>query len=139
MLLQILCFASFLFLQNCRNYFTVMSATVHKVKVVATKPFEGQKPGTSGLRKPVPTFQKAHYTENFIQSCLDGAFPNILNPTKTPPSPPPDSIALLVGGDGRLLTSETTQLICSIAAANGVFLLLLSYLHSELTRITTPN
>jgi phosphoglucomutase len=97
-----------------------MSATVHKLKVVGTKPFEGQKPGTSGLRKPVPTFQKAHYTENFIQSCLDGAFPNILNPTTTPPSPPPDSIALVVGGDGRLLTSETTQLICSIAAANGI-------------------
>ena len=120
--------------------FSAMSATVHKVKVVSTKPFEGQKPGTSGLRKPVPTFQKAHYTENFVQSCLDGAFPNILNPTTLPPSPPPDSIALVVGGDGRLLTTETTQLICSIAAANGVykqyFCFCFSYLPAKLTRIT---
>ncbi|TMS35875.1 hypothetical protein L596_003171 [Steinernema carpocapsae] len=85
-----------------------MSASV-KVTEVPTKPFNGQKPGTSGLRKRVPEFQQEHYTENFIQCVLDGG----LGDQKV-------GSVLIVGGDGRYLSPEVTNVIIKIAAANGV-------------------
>ncbi len=74
--------------------------------IVETKPFNGQKPGTSGLRKKVPVFQQKHYTENFIQSifnALDGY----------------DGKTLVIGGDGRYHNHEVIQTAIRMAAANG--------------------
>lgn len=74
-------------------------------RVVSTKPFEGQKPGTSGLRKPVPTFQQPGYTENFVQAILDSIS---------------DKKVLVVGGDGRYFSKPAIKIILQICAANKV-------------------
>ncbi|KJH50434.1 phosphoglucomutase/phosphomannomutase, alpha/beta/alpha domain II [Dictyocaulus viviparus] len=79
------------------------------VQMVPTKPFQGQKPGTSGLRKRVSEFQQEHYTENFVQAVLDGG----LGSRKK-------GSVLVVGGDGRFLCLESVNVIIKIAAANGV-------------------
>ena len=76
-------------------------------RLVPTTPFSDQKPGTSGLRKRTTVFQTPHYLENFVQALLDVA---ALTPEST----------LIVGGDGRFLNREATQIIIRMAAANGV-------------------
>jgi phosphoglucomutase len=76
-------------------------------RTVATTPFEGQTPGTSGLRKKVTVFQQPHYLENFVQSTFDAV---ALPPGAT----------LVVGGDGRFYNKEAIQTVLRMAAANGV-------------------
>ena len=76
------------------------------IRSIATKPFDGQKPGTSGLRKKVPVFQQAHYLENFVQAIFD---------TLDLPVAP----SLVVGGDGRFHNRTAIQTVLKIAAANG--------------------
>ncbi|MDH2917381.1 MAG: alpha-D-glucose phosphate-specific phosphoglucomutase [Gallionella sp.] len=76
------------------------------IRTVTTQPFSDQKPGTSGLRKKVPTFQKQHYLENFVQSIFDSISP-------------PSGATLVVGGDGRFFNREAIQTILKMAAANG--------------------
>lgn len=83
------------------------------LRVVATAPFEGQKPGTSGLRKKVKVFAEKNYTENFVQCILDSVGESIKGST------------LVVGGDGRYFLKEAIDLIVRIAAANGVSRLLI--------------
>lgn len=80
-----------------------------EIEKIITKPYEGQKPGTSGLRKRVKVFQQPHYTENFIQSTLS-AIPNngVIGST------------LVVGGDGRFYCTTATQIIIKLAYANKV-------------------
>ena len=76
---------------------------------VTTTPFEGQKPGTSGLRKHVPVFKdQANYTENFVQCTLSAMGEKLKGST------------LVVGGDGRYYMKEAVAIIIRMAAANGV-------------------
>lgn len=77
-------------------------------QTVLTKPFQDQKPGTSGLRKKVQVFQQPNYTENFIQAILD-AIPEGKNGS-----------TLVIGGDGRYYNDTVIQLIIKISAANGI-------------------
>ncbi|PTV96937.1 phosphoglucomutase [Rhodobacter aestuarii] len=72
----------------------------------ATQPFEGQKPGTSGLRKKTPIFMQPGYLENFVQSTFD-AIDGVVGKT------------LVLGGDGRYFGAEAAQCILKMAAANG--------------------
>lgn len=76
------------------------------IKTIPTKPFDGQKPGTSGLRKKVTVFQQPHYLENFVQSIFN-ALENFTGKT------------LVVGGDGRYYNETAIQTILKMAAANG--------------------
>ena len=71
-----------------------------------TTPFDGQKPGTSGLRKKVRVFQQPNYAENFVQSVFDVA-------------ERPAASTLVIGGDGRYHNRTVIQQTIRIAAANG--------------------
>ncbi len=76
------------------------------IQTHATTPFDGQKPGTSGLRKKVRVFQQVNYAANFIQSVFDVV-------------PRPEAATLVLGGDGRFYNRTVIQLAIRIAAANG--------------------
>lgn len=83
---------------------------------VDTKPIEGMRPGTSGLRKKVEVWQAVdeankHYVENFIQSLVDTAVDNN-------EGSPLDT--LIVAGDGRYFNNEAIQIIVKVLAGNGV-------------------
>jgi phosphoglucomutase len=71
-----------------------------------SKPFAGQKPGTSGLRKKVREFARPGYAENFIQAVFDTV------------ERAGDS-TLVIGGDGRYHNRAVIQQALRMAAANG--------------------
>jgi len=76
------------------------------IQTIITTAFDGQKPGTSGLRKKVTVFQQPHYLENFVQSIFD-SLQDFQGKT------------LVVGGDGRFYNTTAIQIILKMAAANG--------------------
>ena len=77
------------------------------IQTVATAPFPGQRPGTSGLRKKVTEFQQAGYLENFVEAIFltlgEGS-----------------GRTLVVGGDGRYFNRAAVQTILRMAAAHGI-------------------
>ncbi len=77
-----------------------------KIVVVPTKPIQGQRPGTSGLRKLVSVVKQEHFLENFVQAIFDTVHP--------------EGQVLVIGGDGRYYNTEAIELICRMAAANKV-------------------
>ena len=76
------------------------------VLTISTQPIEGQKPGTSGLRKKTRVFMEPGFLENYVQSIFDG-IGGVKGKT------------LIVGGDGRYFNDTAIQIILRMAAANG--------------------
>jgi phosphoglucomutase len=77
------------------------------IRTVATTPFVGQRPGTSGLRKKVTEFQQPGYLENFVEAIFE-----TLGECA--------GITLVLGGDGRFFNRTAIQVILRMAAAHGV-------------------
>jgi len=77
------------------------------INTVATTPFAGQRPGTSGLRKKVTEFQQPGYLENFVEAIFL-TLGDLSGQT------------LVLGGDGRYFNRNAIQTILHMAAAHGV-------------------
>ena len=80
-----------------------------EICTIPTKPIEGQKTGTSGLRKKVALIESTpHYIENWLQSlmtALEGA---------------EKGQTFIIGGDGRYLNNEAMIAAIEILLAHGV-------------------
>lgn len=81
--------------------------STNQIETVETTPFEGQKPGTSGLRKKVPVFARPHYLENFVAAIFT-AVPGLAGAT------------LVLGGDGRYGNERAVETIIELAAGHGI-------------------
>ena len=75
-------------------------------QIVQTTPIEGQKPGTSGLRKKTAVFRTPGFLENFVQCVFDG-------------TGGAKGKTYVLGGDGRFFNAEAIGIIIRMAAANG--------------------
>ena len=71
------------------------------VKTVTTTPIDGQKPGTSGLRKKTAVFMEPGFLENYVQAIFDGI-------------DGVDGKTLVLGGDGRYFNERASQSILKI-------------------------
>lgn len=76
-------------------------------RIVATRGYDDQRPGTAGLRKKVTVFQQPGYLECFLQAVLVAGGPF-------------EGKTLVAGGDGRYFNREALQRLAGIAAGNGV-------------------
>lgn len=74
-----------------------------------TSPYDGQKPGTSGLRKKVTVFKQQNYLHNFVQATFDALSVEKIKGSR-----------IVVSGDGRYFSEDAIQIIIKMAAANGV-------------------
>jgi phosphoglucomutase len=80
-----------------------------QIDIISTSPIEGQKTGTSGLRKKVRHIQSHPlYIENWIQSLM-----NALDNSQ-------DGSTFVVGGDGRYMNETAVIAVIEILAANGI-------------------
>ncbi|MDH4275464.1 MAG: alpha-D-glucose phosphate-specific phosphoglucomutase, partial [Gammaproteobacteria bacterium] len=79
------------------------------MKIISSVPphYADQRPGTSGLRKSVRTFQQTAYLEHFIQAIFN-AVSSLRGGT------------LVVGGDGRYYNDVAIQTLLRMAAAHGI-------------------
>ena len=77
---------------------------------VPTKPFDGQRPGTSGLRKKTRVFMQPNYLQNAVQSVF-----NVIRETAGDFG----QHMLVIGGDGRYYNREGIKIIINMAVANG--------------------
>jgi phosphoglucomutase len=84
----------------------IIEETTLEKLAITTSPIEGQKPGTSGLRKKTKVFMGPHYLENYVQAIFDGIGGV-------------EGKRLIVGGDGRYFNDRAIQVILRMAAANG--------------------
>jgi len=112
-----------------------------KVEEVTTKPFDGQKPGTSGLRKRSAPLSPLAVCEHVLMTAQCQGFPTggtvvhcrrqhcysrrLQHYTENFVQAILDSIdvkdsTLVIGGDGRFFSPETVQTILKIGSANGV-------------------
>ncbi len=76
------------------------------VITVSAGPFEGQKPGTSGLRKKAAVFETPHYLACYVQAIWQG-IGGLKDKT------------LVLGGDGRYFNDSAAQIVLKMAAAAG--------------------
>ena len=85
------------------------AATGVEIKDVPTTPIDGQKTGTSGLRKKAAVFSDGNYLANWVQSLFLAL-----------PQEEVEGSAMVLGGDGRWFNKEASQIIIKLAAGNGV-------------------
>lgn len=78
------------------------------VTTVPTKPIEGQKTGTSGLRKKTKVFMSENYLANWVQSLFNALGDEAKGKT------------IGIGGDGRFFNKEAVQIMLKLAAGNGI-------------------
>ncbi len=85
-----------------------MASSTVSVSKKPTSPIEGQKTGTSGLRKKTSVFMSENYLANWIQSLFNALGEEAKGQT------------IGLGGDGRFFNKQAVQIILKLAAGNGV-------------------
>jgi phosphoglucomutase len=80
------------------------------ITTISVKPFAGQRPGISGLRKKTTEFMQPGYVEAFVQSTFNAMRGSVSGDF--------NRSTLVVGGDGGFHSKEAMQKILHIAIGN---------------------